>query len=284
MKKLAIILTISFFMSTAGFAVSVIATSGFNKAIHFGIVPATADDGENAHHEFADTYSTIFVGATSAKVVIKQSNDNITRIDYINANKKGRLEAKIENEHLHIKEEFETRFVFFGNFNTARSELTIQLPQKEYEIITLKLTSGSIAAESLEISTFMLDIALTSGNVNISGITFDEYSVNTTSGSVKLDNASGKGNVELTSGDVTVRYREWNDFLNVEVTSGTVNIELPQDSGIKVDSKVTSGGARYDLGGESGRFTTVKGASFGGENIQDVNIRVTSGSVKFYEK
>jgi len=277
MKKLTIILTLTFFISLICFIISVILTTGFSTNLNFGILLREFDGGDVNYH-FIDDYSNIELRVTSAKTIIKPSTDANTRIDYKNRNNPTTLEAEVTNNTLQIQERWGISFI---NWFTGHSELIIQIPEKDYNDISLRISSGSIVTENILVDCQNFSIKISSGNMKINGITFEEYTLNCSSGSVTLDNVSGKGDVKVSSGSVTLNYVEWNDSLNVKVSSGNVNFNLPEDAGMKVDGRVTSGSVKYNLGGNSGKLSTVSGARFGGENVQDVNVSVSSGSVNF---
>jgi hypothetical protein len=279
-KRLSGILAITFFVSVAGFIVSAMLTTGIGFNSYFSIAPLFADSVGDSEFTFTESYSDISVIVTSSNASIKPSADGVTRVFYTAESVPARLEAEIRNDTLYVRERWSGALISFGWFG-ATSSLIIEIPEKDYNNISLTLTSGRLNTDTLELNCQSLDLKITSGNLSVTGITPQEYSVICTSGVLNLHNAAGSGNVRVTSGNVTIDYDDWNDSLKVSVTSGGLTFKLPEDSGIRAESRVTSGTVRYSLGEESGRLTTVSGGNFGGGNVQDVEIRVTSGSVAF---
>jgi DUF4097 and DUF4098 domain-containing protein YvlB len=285
MKKAAIILAIIFALSFTGFLVSVFAYGPFYFSdMSFHIVPKGYKEGQNnADYEFGkdEKYSNINLNVESARTILKPSNDGVTRVSYRNSDSDSGLKVEVKNNSLNIEEESGWGFFGWGWFGEHR-ELMVEIPEKDYEKISLKISSGSIHTEFSNIKCGKLSVSATSGEVKINGIKTDKYSANCASGSLNLNGMSGEGDVNVSSGEVTVRYDEWDSSLKIKVTSGSANFYLPPNSGLKVESKVASGEIKYRLSENSGNLDTVEGVAIGGDNTQDVNISVASGEVNFH--
>jgi len=297
-KKVTLIFAATFLLSTLGFIVSVILTTGFNSGIFFGIVPGGAEP-QNEYLELSEEYFNININVSSSKSVIKPSRDNVTRISYKAENIPTTLEARVENDELYIREKW--KLSFFNLFSLHDGgQLTIEIPEKEYNEILLRIASGSLDTRGISLECRELNVQASSGKMNISGIAcemlsakissgeieidgvdFSEYTIACSSGRVTVNNASGRGDVQVSSGDVTVNYADWNDYLNVMVSSGNVKLNLPPNAGMKVNGRILSGSVRYSLGEDSGKLGTSSGARFGGDNVQEVDISVSSGNVMF---
>jgi len=200
---------------------------------------------------FNEDYDSISISITASDAVVKPSPDGITRVIYTSTGMAAVIEAQIKGNTLFVREKWNR--VFISGFSLKNtSEIVIEVPEKVYDSLTLSLTSGEIS---------------------VSQITSREFSVNCTSGSINIANASGKGNVKVTSGDVKISYDDWSDSLAASVTSGKVTFYLPEDAGINfVRRSVTSGSLNYQT------------SEISGENVQDVDVRITSGSVSFRTK
>jgi hypothetical protein len=283
LKKIVLILGITFLASSVLFFVTTIFTTGFSEGFHFAIVERAGGD-EDFYHEFSETeeYSSIELRVTSARTIVRPSSDGITRIYYKSGGGLRHFEAGVRNNVLYIRERLLKAFVIDWS-TTKNGELTIEIPQKDYDAILLNFTSGSLDISDIDISCRTLDIGMTSGRLNISGITSSEHTIRATSGDLEFDGAYGKGEVRISSGNVAVKYAEWNDSLNVRVTSGNVDIYLPEDSGLQMNSRVTSGKISYKLGENSGNVGAISGVKLGGENVQTVEVNMTSGNVRFHE-
>jgi DUF4097 and DUF4098 domain-containing protein YvlB len=282
-RQLTIIFAAVFAVSMAGFIITTAMTTGFRWNMNWGLNfdrDLEFSDGFGFHAEFEEEFSSIDLRLTSTRTVIRLSHDDVARVALTVAGELTvSLDAEVRDDTLYISTRWARTFGF--NWFTGSSDLLIELPQRHYERVSIDVTSGKVDTHSFIIECDNLRVTTTSGDVNLDSFTHEEYSIKSTAGSVNLYGVSGRGNVELTSGNVVVRYSEWNDSLNVRTTSGSAEFILPEGSGIRVNSRVTSGRAEHRLDGESGRFNTVSNARFGGENVQDAEVNVTSGNVRF---
>ncbi|MCL1866982.1 MAG: DUF4097 domain-containing protein [Oscillospiraceae bacterium] len=277
MKKSAIILAVTFVISTTLFFLSVILTTGFDRNSYFAVVLNSHYRAEDVYREFEESFSNISIEISSGKATIKPSADAVTRVTYTAAGIPANIETEVKNDTLYVKEKWVLTLMIWTLFDD--SELVIEIPEKDYNDISLSVSSGSLNTQGLVVETSTLRTRISSGIMDINGISCTEYSTKCSSGSMTLSGVSGKGDVQVSSGKVTVNYAEWNDSLNAKVSSGSLTFNVPEDAGVNMDCKVTSGSARYDLNGNSGSFGTVRGAKFGGENVQDVTVRVSSGKI-----
>jgi DUF4097 and DUF4098 domain-containing protein YvlB len=267
-KRIALILTLALVAATILFTVSVMLTTGFSTEMYVGI---GRNNGGDADFEFpeSESYSNISIFVTSSEAVIRPSQDGITRVIYTTMGVSANIEAEIKDDTLHVRERWVRTIGIFSIRNS--SKLIIEVPEAAYNNISLSITSGSLDTRGVNLECNSINMKITSGRMNVGGITAEDYSINCTSGNLTFDNASGKGNVRVTSGSVTVNYDDWNDSLTVNVTSGNLTFNLPAGAGMNLDSRVTSGRVGDNLTGIR-------------DNIQDVNVRLTSGSVRFNTK
>ncbi|MDR1755003.1 MAG: DUF4097 domain-containing protein [Eubacterium sp.] len=140
-------------------------------------------------------------------------------------------------------------------------------------------TSGSLYAENIGKKDIdNLDIFSTTGNLEIKGFSPDRYRFDLTSGTIRAYNLSGNGKMDLVSGNIITEYDYWNDNLEIECISGGVKVTLPEESGIDIDVDRTSGSVNVDLNGQSGEL---KDGSYtiGGANRHDVDVDIISGNI-----
>jgi lia operon protein LiaG len=282
LNRLTLIFAAVFVIASGGFAVSVLATTGFHADLNWGITLGAFDvnlRGGDANYTFREAFDNIDLRVTSMTTVIRRSPDDFAHVTLLAGNRRVRIDAEVRGNTLRVR----TRPAWSIGFqlNLGKTELVIELPERHYSQISLRVTSGSIDTDGMGLESDFLNVRTTSGTVNVTGFTADGFRINATSGTVNLNGLSGSGDIRTTSGSVTVRYAQWNDSLNLRVTSGNAEIHLPSEAGIRVNSRVTSGRAEYRFGGESGRFDSVTNARFGGENVQNVDVNLTSGRVRF---
>ena len=114
--------------------------------------------------------------------------------------------------------------------------------------IKLREQSGSIHVEGLHGNT---DVRIESGGLNVSGMHGGEHQVRMVSGSAKIEAASGAGRFSVVSGSVTMEMTELNGNLDFDITSGSLNLELPRNAAFNLDAETSSGRIRVESGNDT---------------------------------
>ncbi|MCL2109197.1 MAG: DUF4097 domain-containing protein [Oscillospiraceae bacterium] len=292
MKVWAIILTCVFFASLTGFIITAAMTRdeivrGFRNGVYFTI----GDYRESAHdvsETFSDNFSHIEIAVVSARTTISISRDDKARVEYKGSNPAIEFTADIRNNTLVIHEKSRPMLFNWGWNSWGSGDLVVEIPAKEYGELKLSVTSGTTNAE-LHAANFTLDTLIlkaTSGNITLDlpgYANLQSFEIGATSGRLNVNGLSGRGRVKVTSGNVNLTYADWNDALDVEVTSGNVEIKTPQNSGADLDFSRSSGSLKYDLNGDNGKLTGSATLTVGGHNVRRVWVRVTSGSVSIID-
>lgn len=109
---------------------------------------------------------------------------------------------------------------------TAASEIRISSASGE-------VRTGGLTAEKLRIGT-------NSGDIHVTGAE-GQFSISSASGTVMLDEGSGCGTVETTSGDIRLSFAVLTGELTVDSTSGEVVIKLPEATALDFSAATVSG-------------------------------------------
>lgn len=109
---------------------------------------------------------------------------------------------------------------------TAASEIRISSASGE-------VRTGGLTAEKLRIGT-------NSGDIHVTGAE-GQFSISSASGTVMLDDGSGCGTVETTSGDIRLSFAALTGELTVDSTSGEVVIKLPEATALDFSAATVSG-------------------------------------------
>ena len=144
--------------------------------------------------------------------------------------------------------------------------------------IKLRERSGSIRAEGLYGNT---DIRIDSGGLNVSAMHGSEHQARILSGSVTIEAASGGGRFSVTSGSVTMEMTELNGNLDFDISSGSLNLELPRNAAFNLDAETSSGRIRVDSGNDAfsvrNRSSVIRPV---GDNPEfTIRAEVTSGNI-----
>lgn len=303
-----------------GFRVSVYGFGGLSAFPFSDIPTEVYQTGEEyvANLAESDTVKKIDLGVSSSHVTITTEKDADMISVYYKAGRSGiRFGCTIRNGTLIVREN--GFFMTFFDFNGDSSELELVLPEREYEKVTLSAASGSISAQELVSEKFTAEFAsgegdfrvfaddihleVSSGSVTlqncredrkassicldalsgkhtVEGFLTDEFDIDLASGTVTMTGVSGKGNIDLASGNVRLDYAAWDDDLDIDAASGTVEVRLPAESGAFVELDAASGGVTAELDGETASFRGDSSGKVGGGNMHRVDVDLASGSVK----
>ena len=125
-------------------------------------------------------------------------------------------------------------------------------------------------------------VSTSSGNITVEG-TAGDFQVNTQSGDVQIIMAKGEGGIETASGDVNLVLEELAGTLNINSSSGYVNIKLSEENEFEFEADTSSGDIMTFFDSDltfSSRNNHAQGTY--GANIQGnrVEIQTTSGDVR----
>lgn len=84
------------------------------------------------------------------------------------------------------------------------------------------------------------NVSVVSGDVQLKGIT-DAFDISATSGEIDIKAQKGEGKIKTTSGDVSLELAELTGKLNVDTTSGEVDISLSEAISFDFKADTTSG-------------------------------------------
>lgn len=193
-------------------------------------------------------------------------------------------------------------FRFFSFFNTP--ELKVYIP-KDYEDdiqidmgsgqltfsgdwnghtkklneLSIDLGSGNVKLKDLSVSHLSLEGS--SGNITVEALTTEKSSFDISSGRVQLKDFVGELEVDLSSGKFDAQLTELVAPIDVSASSGTVTLDLPEDSDFTLKSKVSSGTVSFeDFPMEVKKQDGKKFEGTHGKGTHEINIEVSSGSAK----
>lgn len=206
------------------------------------------------------------------------------------------LECSTSGDTLYINVNSKTNMTI--GFFSSSLRLDVYIPNSYSSILKLSSSSGNFNVKNLKLSS--LECNASSGDTNIENISADNFVFNTSSGSLKADklttktsklsNSSGSKRVtgftgdlkvSSSSGDTKIDYAAFDNNINVESSSGSVEIRLPENSNFYLSARTSSGGIKTDfpitVKGETGRHELIGTV---GSDKNKVKIDTSSGSIK----
>lgn len=163
----------------------------------------------------------------------------------------------------------------FGLFSNKKNDLTVYLPSKEYDKLDVYMTSGSL--EINDVAAHEGEIEITSGKVITGNVEFDEVSYGMTSGNMDINGSFNNVNIGVTSGTFLMNNFLAPKSMEVEVTSGKVSVNIPDNNGFTIVYDRSSGSINSDF--IAGAISGKEGEAKYGDGSAEYEVSVTSGNV-----
>jgi len=118
------------------------------------------------------------------------------------------------------------------------------VPETFVETVNLTTSNGRVTTEGINCD--KLRVGTTNGRIKIEKTTAKTAEVETTNGAIKLERvAIADADLHTTNGGISVEdFDAWQQeyHLKARTTNGGIVVELPAETGIKLDAKTTNGG------------------------------------------
>ncbi|MDD7795844.1 DUF4097 family beta strand repeat-containing protein [Clostridium sp. 'White wine YQ'] len=188
-------------------------------------------------------------------------------------------------------------FIFgFGNFG---SEVEVYVPKKYSGNLSVESSSGDIIVNddinlkevsfsqssgefkcNSEIKADKVDLEASSGDIDVNSLIGKSYDINVSSGDIRISSLSGSGNIEASSGDIKVGYKDINDKSDITATSGDVKVNMPKEMSFSFEGKCTSGDIKsnFDLS-YSNKKRNQATAKVGSDPYKQLKVDTSSGDI-----
>lgn len=153
---------------------------------------------------------------------------------------------------------------------------SIKITGIKCKTLDCKSTSGSVHLYGCEVKD--ADLKSTSGSVKAEDSSIEKLDGNSMSGSVNIEGKFGKLDLKSTSGSVKVDSKSpLTDDSKLESVSGSVRLNVPDESGLKIKYSTVSGGYKNLKSGTSGKSS---GTDLIGDGKVSLSLKTVSGSIK----
>lgn len=204
-----------------------------------------------------DSFSAIRIDVTDCDVQLLPSQDGTCRVECPES-KTSRYTVEVKQDTLTVSQnETRTWYHHIGIY-LGPVELTIYLPQDQYERLSVDSLSGTVTVPD-NFSFDKLQVYTTSGSVYLTAQVAQEVCVNTVSGELELTGIQPQTlQLQSTSGTVTLADCDA-QTIHIETISGNVSAALASPKTFSVQS--VSGKIRTPLGttGDMCQITTISG-------------------------
>lgn len=161
------------------------------------------------------------------------------------------------------------------NFTSLAKNSPMQL-----NYLDVKLGSGKMDLNNIRTEEFSFDGG--SGVININRLITEDGSIDINSGIVKVEHYEGKLDASVLSGLLHVQIDKLKDDIDIDVNSGQLKLDLPDDASFKLNSKLGSGLITCDFPLENRSQEKKKLTGVHGSGEHELDISVSSGLVKIY--
>lgn len=217
---------------------------------------------EYSRIEAASDYGNLFIYPNDDDSTIIIADDNI--IDDVTAY------VKNNTLFIHCGKSFEDSFdfsdLFKGIFVFNSGDVTVFIPEKTYDAIYAANGTGGttildIAAKIADIysgsgtivysqpedfRSEQLSVSIGSGNGKLYNADTYNYSVEMGSGNINMYGLTGKGNIEIASGNCKLNYKELNGDIVVDMGSGNLDLNFPRNISAEIFADIGSGDIDID--------------------------------------
>jgi lia operon protein LiaG len=146
--------------------------------------------------------------------------------------------------------------------------------------LTLDIGSGNVNLKNISVNHFNHNGS--SGNVNIDSLTTKTGSFDISSGSLNAKHYIGAIKADLSSGNLHVQMDKLDDNVDIEISSGDVELNLPDNADFTLNGKASSGNITCDFPITSNKFSNkiIKGTHGSGKH--QIELTVSSGNIHVY--
>ncbi len=252
----------------------------------------------------------INVGSGCVELLPAGSGESVTYAEYSGGGLE-ELECYISGGCLTIDMSGRDMFDFWGELGDAISsgdfsgfmdnrKLTVRVPSNIYEDLYADLGAGSLKINGIgakcntfnvgsgafyytgsgETAADLLNLNMGSGYAEIRDLPTKEYYIDIGSGSFKIGDLYGSGCFDMGSGSGTLNFSQIKGDNTIEVSSGSLNVEIPQDTNAQFMADIGSGGVKVDACGQKFNLhDDFDGMSFGSGENGLIYLDLGSGSV-----
>ncbi|MFZ2539048.1 MAG: DUF4097 family beta strand repeat-containing protein [Oscillospiraceae bacterium] len=193
--------------------------------------------------------------------------------------KETKLISECDNEKIVVKENRSK----CGSFEELF--LDIYIPEDYNKSLSIKVSSGDMKMDSLNLSDFSL--SSTSGKIDIEKITTDKLDLMSTSGNISINDCTAKeAKIETSSGKAMISYKQFeNENVNIKTSSGNIIVEFPSNAEFLLKAQTNAGNIQDDFSSDmvgSTERRKIEGQIGTKSNV--VTLKSSSGSISILKK
>jgi lia operon protein LiaG len=181
---------------------------------------------------------------------------------------------------IYIPEDYDKNMeIELGSGEIVFKGASIENPMK-LKSLALDIGSGSMELKNMDVETF--DHNSSSGEVEINSLTAETGTFNVSSGSVKVQDFSGKLDAEVSSGELEIQMDELKDAISLNVSSGDIELDLPDNADFTLNGKISSGDISTDFQLKNKQETDNRLSGEHGNGKHEIDVDVSSGDIEIF--
>ncbi len=145
--------------------------------------------------------------------------------------------------------------------------------------LDLNTSSGSIDIDN-DTTSRDLYAHTNSGSIRMANVYVEEYNIKSTSGSIKIDNITGGGHVKTTSGGIRLELNSPKGDIDVTSSSGSIRLALESSLQFTLNAQTSSGSIKTNFAtqkNDRGNFAT---ANIGDNPTANITAMASSGGIR----
>lgn len=121
---------------------------------------------------------------------------------------------------------------------------------------------------------------LSSGNIELEKLKFNEYDVDSHSGNVYINSISGSGKISNRSGNIRILYADIKDYSRFEASSGNIRLNVPNNLSFEFNGSYSSGNIKTNFPTDKDDDERTVLGKVGNGPYKKLDANISSGSIE----
>ena len=238
-------------------------------------IPSLLPFGKQTEAEVTEQIDLIELDVSGiSTIIIPEDRSNIVA----ELDGKGQVEVKQNGDTITIEysRNWSQQFSFFSS-----PKLFVYIPEDYNRDIDLEVGSGNIdfkGNSKFQINHLSMDVG--SGNITMNSLSTKKSVMDVRSGNIHLKRHTGQVEADVSSGNLVIQMDELTDSVKIDVNSGRVELDLPEDANFTLEGEVNSGfiSNHFELKDKVQNKQNLSGVHGTGEHF--INMDVSSGVIE----
>ncbi len=158
---------------------------------------------ETNHHDITEPFGNVSIETDTADLVFTVSNDGTCSVSCYEE-EKAKHTVRVENDTLIIKLENKKAWYEYIGIHFGSPKITVSLPEAEYAALFIRGSTGAVTLPNA-LTFESVDVALSTGNVQMLASSSARMKIKTSTGNIKLEDlTAGALDLSVSTGGITV--------------------------------------------------------------------------------